>query len=120
MARTVSVTEQQTTTTDDLDGAIVDGIESLRQRIVQAIRFRYQTWFLAHNSGLDYNLLIGHMIRPELAAATLSGVIREEGGAEVLALENVHYSLHRPDRIFSYSVLVQTIYGPLEISESLP
>ena len=59
---------------------MVDGVESLRQRIVQALRFRISTWLLDRLAGLDYNLLIGHRISPALAASTLSSAIREEGG----------------------------------------
>ena len=100
---------------EDLDGRIVDGIESLRQRIVQAIRFYFGTWFLNRNQGLDYTLLIGHGTSPGIAANALNFVIRNEGGAEVLALENLRYSLDK-QRVFRYYVLVQTVYGPMPIS----
>lgn len=113
--RTISVAAQGPGETDDLDGAIVEGIEALRQRIVQAIRFRVRTWFLARNRGLDYDLLIGHRITPEIAAATLNNVVREEGGSEVLGLRDNRFSLDRPNRIFSYYVVVDTIYGPMTL-----
>ena len=120
MARTISVAQPSPDRTDDLDGAVVDGIEALRQRVVEAIRYRFGTWFLSRNTGLDYDLLIGHRITADLAAATLNSTIREEGREEVTGLDNVVYSLARSDRIFEYSVLVQTIYGPMQISEALP
>ena len=120
MARTISVTQPSPDRTDDLDGAVVDGIEALRQRIVEAIRFRFGTWFLQRNTGLDYGLLIGHRITADLAASTLNAVIRTEGGDEVTRLDNVIYSLDRPQRDFYYSVLVQTVYGPMQIEEGQP
>ena len=118
MARTVSVTQPDPDSTDDLDGGVVDGIEALRQRIVQAIRFRFGTWFLARNSGLDYNLLIGHRIASSLAAATLNDTIRTEGGDEVLDLLDVTYSIDG-NRTFNYAVRVSTVYGDMLINEEL-
>ena len=120
MARTISVAQPSPDRTDDLDGTVVDGIEALRQRIVEAIRFRFGTWMLARNAGLDYGLLIGHQITADLAASTLNEVIRKEGGDEVTRLDNVVYSLDRPSRYFYYAVLVQTVYGPMQISETSP
>ena len=123
MARSVSLSPRDPTrpnsTTDDLDDRIVDGIESLRQRIVTAIRFRLREWFLARNQGLDYNLLIGHRISPGLAASVLNALIRREGGSEVTGLTDIQFSLDRPNRIFNYSVRVQTIYGDMNLSQSL-
>ena len=117
MPRTVSVAPPDPNRTDDLDGQIVDGIEALRQRIVQAIRFRIGTWDFARREGLDYDLLIGHRIPPEIAAAALNATIRKEGRDEVTGLRNVRFSLESSNRVFSYSVTVDTIYGPMQISE---
>lgn len=100
---------------DDLDGKIVEGIEALRQRIVQAIRFRYRTWFLDRQKGLDYSRLIGYRTTPELAAATISNAIREEGQAEVESVDNVQFGYNQTDRGFWYSCLVTTIYGPMRL-----
>ena len=124
MARTISVEPrdpQDPFTTEDLDGRVVDGAEALRQRIVQAIRFRYRTWFLRRNAGLDYDLLIGHRITPSQAASVLNDVVRNEGGDEVTALSNVQYSLDGSVRQFRYAVVVEHIYGDaIPISVVLP
>ena len=119
MPRTVSVAPPSPDRPDDLAGGIVDGIEALRQRIVQAIRWRLGTWYLASRSGLDYDRLIGHRLSPDLVAATLNGVIRTEGGDEVLGV-TATYDLDRPSRVFTYAADVQTIYGPMAVEESLP
>ena len=42
--------------------------------------------------------------------------MRDEGGAEILSLENMQYSLDRNNRTFSWSVLARTIYGPMPLS----
>ena len=102
----------------DLDGTIVTGFESLRQRIVQAIRFRLGEWFLRTNRGLPYTDLIGHRTTAGLAAATLTQAIRDEGGAEVEAVTDVRWSLTHPRR-FRYQATVDTIYGPTAVDETL-
>ena len=112
-----SPTQEAGSEYDDLDSTIVDGIEALQQRIVQAIRFRVGTWFLARNQGLNYSFLIGHRTTPDLAASVLNETIREEGGDEVLELQDVQFSIDSPNREFRYSVNVKTIYGDLQISE---
>ena len=119
MPRTVSVTPPSLALTDDIDGGVVDGVESLRQRIVQALRFRIRTWYLDRQAGLDYNLLIGHRVTPALAASTLSSAIREEGGDEIVNLNNVQFSLDRENRVYRYSVNIITVYGDMRISETI-
>ena len=119
MGRTISVEPQGDNLPDDLDGRIVDGLEALRQRVVEAIRFRFNTWFLARNQGLDYDLLIGHQITPALAAAALNDTIRTEAGDELVALRDLTYSLESATRVFSYYVVVDSIYGSMTISENL-
>ena len=116
--RTVSVSPTAPTegAPEDLDGRIVDGIESLRQRVVQAFRFRLGEWFIARHRGFDFNTILGHRIPPALAATALANVVRDEGGAEILSLENMQYSLDRNNRTFSWSVLARTIYGPMPLS----
>ena len=101
---------------EDLDGRIVDGIVSLRQRVEQAFKFRLGEWFLRRQAGFDYNSIIGHRIPPSLAATALANVVREEGAAEILSLENMQYSLDRSTRIFRWSVLARTIYGPMPLT----
>ena len=119
MPRTVSVTPPSLALTDDIDGGVVDGVESLRQRIVQALRFRISTWYLDRQAGLDYNLLIGHRISPALAASTLSSAIREEGGDEIVSLNNVQFLLDRENRVYRYSVQIDTIYGNMTVDEAI-
>ena len=119
MPRTVSTTPPSPTLTDDLDGGVVDGVESLRQRIVQALRFRLGTWLLARKKGVNYNLLIGHRISQGLAASALSDVIRLEGGSEIVSLNNVQFSLDRESRVYRYSVEIDTIYGSMTVDEAI-
>ena len=89
---------------DDIDGTIVDGVVALEQRITQAFRFRLGEWFIARHRGFDFATILGHRIPPALAATALANVVRDEGGAEILSLENMQYSLDRNNRTFSWSV----------------
>ena len=117
--RTVSVSPIRPTegAPEDLDGRIVDGVESLRQRVVQAFRFRLRRMVHRPAPWLRLcNTIIGHRIPPALAATALANVVRDEGGAEILSLENMQYSLDRGNRTFSWSVLARTIYGPMPLS----
>ena len=117
MTRTVSVEKIPEVDVDDLDGTIVSELEALRQRIVQAIRLRVRTWFINRNAGLDYDSIIGHRVEPALAAAAINTVIRNEGGNEVIELQDVEYSLESDTRVFRYSVNVETIYGIMPIQQ---
>ena len=96
---------------DDLDGTIVAGIESLRQRVQQAILFRIRTWFLNLNRGVDYSLIQGHQTTASIAASTITAAIREEGGAEITAISNIEFSLDHDTRVYRYSCECATIYG---------
>lgn len=119
MARTVSVEAIEATGTDDIDGTVVDGIEALRQRITQAIRFRFETWFLQRQRGLDYSVIIGHRISAPLAASALNAAVREEGGGEVTGITDVSFSVDRAARRYRYSAVAQTVYGAMNLSETL-
>ena len=100
----------------DLDGTLVDGLTSLRQRVVQAILLRTNDWFLATNRGIPRDVLTGHATSG-IAAAAITAAIRLEGGAEVKGVQNVRYSLTR--RRFAYTAEVETIYGRMDIDEQL-
>ena len=66
---------------DDMDNTVVDNLESLRQRITQRLRFQVGTWELDGRKGTDS--VLGFEYTPDLAAAVLSGAIRDEGADEV-------------------------------------
>ena len=117
--RTLGVSRANENAPFDLDNTVLDGLEALRQRIVQAIKWRIRTWFLLRTRGVDYQLLIGHQTTAALAASTISSVIREEGGAEVTGLRDVQFSLNHETRVFRYSVNVDSIYGTMRLNEDL-
>ena len=109
--RTLSAIRTAPNQPDDIDFRIVDGLASLRQRTVQAIRFRFGTWFLDNRRGLQYDMIMGHGTTLELAASTLTETIRIEGADEITNITDVTVSLNAETREMRYRAVVQTIYG---------
>ena len=119
MSRTVSVAFDSATGIYDLDGSVVSQLEALRQRVREAVYLRFGEWMLERSAGLDRDLIIGHNINLALAAAAINEAIRTEGGAEIIALHDVQYSVTRVSRTFNYSVRVESIWGDMVFSETL-
>ena len=117
--RTVSVEPPAPGDPPDLDGRVVEGIESLAQRLRQAILWRVGEWFLARQRGLDYGLLIGHQVNPAITASAITEAIRIEGADEVTDVVNVVFTLDVPARALAYSAAVHNVYGsPIDVSET--
>ena len=117
MSRTVGVVYDAEADLWDLGGGIPEGLEALRQRLLQAIWLAAGEWFLRVNRGLDRSLVIGHQVRLGIARSALDEVIRIEGGSEVTGLRNSRISL--TGRTANYSVTVDTIWGEINMSETL-
>ena len=117
MPTTISVSPNQDNN-PDLDGGLATGIESLRQRIEQALLHRFGTWFLRRDRGLNYNLLLGHQ-GTGLASTLILATVREEGGSEILAIDELTFDHDRYNRIFQFFLQLDTIYGTLSISQNI-
>lgn len=77
--------------------AIADGIEDVRQRVIQALRFLFGEWFLDTQKGLPWHQEI--LTRP-VALSLASSLIAEHvlavnGVAEVISVELQHTGLTR-------------------------
>lgn len=118
--RTIAVAPPGVDLPDDLDGTVVDGVESLRQRIVQAIKFRVREWFVDIRRGVDYAMIFGHATTLDLAAATITATIRKEGGDEITSIDVTFTGLDPETRRMTYQATLHTIYGDMELSEALP
>ena len=119
MSRTISVTLNSDTGFHDIDGTVVDDLESLKQRVVQAIKFVFGTWFLNTSRGLQYDLIRGHQTSLEVAAQTITETVREEGGSEIIRIETPVVNLDITNRKMTYKAQVQTIYGDLSIEQEI-
>lgn len=97
----------------DLDGLVVDGLESLRQRIVQRLRFPLGTWSLDTRRGTES--VLGHGVPADVAALRLTDAIRDEGRDEVTGIAEVTPVLDHETRVLGYSVVVESIYGPMTV-----
>ena len=112
--RTLSVKTIDAAGTQDLDNTVVDGIDSLAQRIEQRLRFLLGTWQLDTRKGTPS--VLGREFTPELAGTVISGAVRDEGGSEINEITDVRTSLDRATRTMRYTVTAKTIYGSMTVS----
>ena len=112
--RTLSVSPIRTDGPDDVDNVVVDGIEALRQRIQQRLRFPLGTWDLDTRRGTESTL--GHNMTPALAASALTDAILDEGGDEITGAPEVRSVLDHDTRALSYSATIPTIYGDMVVT----
>ena len=104
--------------TYDLDGSLVDGLESVRQRIQQRLRFWRGTWFLDSGAGVPYlRDVLGHRRNLALATSAITAQIRTV--PDVTVVQNVTSSFDFDLRIIDYSAVVQTTFGDLSLEEQL-
>ena len=114
--RTWTAVNTDPTLPDDIGTVVVDGIESLRQRIVQRLRFTVGEWWYDNRRGTDR--IVGTQTPAQVAAGVLTDAIRDEGGSEVTDVRNVEAVLER--RTLTYSAVVITIYDDdIVLSETL-
>ena len=97
----------------DLDGLVVDGIESLRQRVAQRLRFPLGTWHLDTRRGTPS--VLGHGFPPALVASTINATIRDEGREEITEITDERVELDQETRVLTYVSTVQSIYGPMDV-----
>ena len=93
----------------DLDGTVVDDLESLRQRVDQRLRFPLSTWALDLSLGTPS--VLGHQVTDALAVRVIVDAVREEGGDEVLDVVDVVVNLNHDTRVLRYSMRVVSVYG---------
>ena len=98
----------------DLDGFLVDGVESLRQRIEQRLRFPLGSWHL--DASLGTPSILGHDVTPALAERIMVDAIYDEGGAEVLDVVDADFRVDHADRVLRWSATVVTVYGDVRIA----
>ena len=109
MPRTFSVTVDENGIAD-LNGEVADDLESLRQRVVQAIKHTLGEWFLNTSTGIRRELLQGHQTTLDIAAATITAAIRNEGGSEITSISTPVVQLDHDTRKMTYKAEISTIY----------
>ena len=101
---------------DDLSNALADGLESVRQRVVQRLRFRAREWLLNLNAGVPYDPnIFGHRTTLALATQTITAAIRTV--PDVTAVSRVESTLNHEIRTMTYFASVSTLYGSFTVTE---
>ena len=93
----------------DLDNTLRDGLDALRQRVAQRLRFPRGTWQLDPTLGTDS--ILGHQSALPLIKTILVAAIRDEGGDEVTGLPEISTELDHDTRHLRYTATIPTIYG---------
>ena len=94
--------------------ALIEGVESVRQRVGQRLRLHRGEWFLQAVRGVPWfdEVLRGS---PGLAQAIIEDEIRQVHG--VTNVSNVQVQFDRSTRRVSISADVETQFGPMQVSE---
>ena len=113
MTRTISAA-------DDLAAgfAVVDGLEAVRQRVLQHLRFTLGEWFLAPDQGIPYfEGLFADNASVELASQLITAeVLRVDG---VTAAEVLQATLDPSTRKLRVELRVETAGGQVTITEEV-
>ena len=104
-----------TTVNGDISWGVLDGLDSLRQRVLEAYRFRLGEWFLDIREGNPaYQELLGIQHVQGLAERVFVSVA--ETFDEITAVLGVQANFDRRVRQLTSELAVATIYGPTVIS----
>ena len=106
---------------DDLDPAalVIDGLDSVRQRVRQRLRFFRGEWFLDTTLGVPYFQNI--FVRPatlELALSTLVDAIQDV--EDVVSVRDVTGDIDPETRRFTFVATVETAFGRMDVEEVTP
>ncbi len=110
--------DQDIYVSDSGDIALVSGLEDVRQRVIERLRFWVGQWFLGINAGVGYRTQIfQNPVSVGLAAAVVSDAIRSID--EVTGVTEVHAEIEPITRRMSYYARVQTRDGDIVLSETI-
>ena len=89
---------------------VVRGVDDVRERVIEALRFQRGSWWLAASKGVPYRASI--FVRPAFAS-TLSRIVGQTllDVPGVAAVNNVDVSIDRVTRRMSYTADVTTDTG---------
>ena len=97
---------------------IARGIEDIRQRVVERLRFYHGEWIFATSQGVPYRReIFRRNVSVGLAAAVVSDAIRSVDG--VVSVSDVRSDLDDRSRVMSYSARVATSEGVFSLEEQI-
>lgn len=95
--------------------AIADGVEDVRQRALNRLRFWLGEWYMDQTKGVRYiEQVFGRQVEPALAASAITGKLREVEG--VIAVYGVRVEIDPMTRRLSYSARLRTDSGEVEVN----
>jgi len=98
----------------DIDFTLVDGIESVSQRVLQRVQFWLADWFLDTSGGVPYNRdVLGNDLDLALSERAISDQIRAV--PDVIAVEDAKVEYDSQTRALTYSSRVRTEFGVLAL-----
>ena len=94
---------------------IIEGLESLSENLDQRFQLFQGKYFMDITQGVPYfEEILKKPVDPDLAATVLNAEVLKE--SEVTNVKNVTAGLDRNTRQFSYSVIIESIFGETEVS----
>ena len=113
MTRTISAVDDLTA-----DFAVIDGVEAVRQRVIQHLRFTLGEWFLAPDEGVPYfeGLFADHT-GVDLAARLISAEV--QGVEDVTSVEVMEAVVDPATRKLRVEFRVGTAYGDVTVAEDI-
>ena len=108
----------------DLDFTVVDGLESVKQRIVQRLLFWRGEWFLDTSKGIPYlpRALVRRGSSPLLLRQVITDAIEEVDG--VVAVRDIEVTYQAAERRILYVADIEATEGLIEalqvLSPALP
>lgn len=94
---------------------IIEGLDSLSENIDQRLQLFLGKYFMDTTKGVPYfEEILKKPVDPDLAASVLNSEILKE--PEVTNIKNVTAGLDRDTRKFSYSVIIESVFGETEVS----
>ncbi|MCK5607369.1 hypothetical protein KAR91_36130 [Candidatus Pacearchaeota archaeon] len=93
---------------------IIEGLESLAENEDQRLKLFFGKYFMDTTQGVPYlEEILKKPVDPDLAASVLNAEVLKE--PEVTNIKNIIAGLDRNTRVFSYSVIVESIFGETEV-----
>lgn len=94
---------------------IIEGLESLSENLDQRLKLFKGKYFMNTAEGVPYfEEIIKKPVDPDLSASVLNAEILKE--SEVTNIRDVVAGLDRETREFSYSSVIESIFGTAEVS----
>ena len=98
--------------------AVADGVESVRQLVIQRLRLHRGEWFLQADRGLPWAAESQSLLRnPALIQALIADEILQV--SDVIGVSNVRLLYDRATRRLSLSLDIATRFGPMSIAEGI-